>query len=53
MASFLYELPFGAGEPLGNYGGLANYIIGGWELSSIVTVQSGRPQNTSAVSRKE
>ena len=43
VTSALYELPFGKGKPLLNMGGLANRIVGGWTVNSILTVQSGSP----------
>ncbi len=45
VTSILYELPFGKGKPLANYGGVVNQVVGGWQLGSIVTIQSGRPLN--------
>jgi len=46
VASLLYELPFGRGKRLGaNMHAIPNAIIGGWQLSSIVTLQSGRATN--------
>jgi hypothetical protein len=48
VTSVLYELPFGRGKPLANRGGLVNQIVGGWQVGSIVTLQSGRPLNTQA-----
>ncbi len=48
-ASGVYELPFGAGKP---YLGTANWfnkqVIGGWQTSGILTIQSGLPFNASA-----
>jgi hypothetical protein len=44
----LYELPFGAGKPLANWRGIANQIVGGWQIGSIITVQSGQPLNMQA-----
>ena len=41
-SSFLYELPFGEGKPFVSDGPLS-YIVGGWRLSSIVNMRSGRP----------
>jgi hypothetical protein len=39
-----YQLPFGKGRQfLGNRGTLADELIGGWDLSAIVTAQSGIP----------
>ena len=50
VTSVIYELPFGkgkrfAGNLSGTGGAVVNQIIGGWQLSSIVTIQSGRPIN--------
>ncbi len=39
VGSFLYELPFKSSEG----GGVASALLGGWQLSGIVTVQSGFP----------
>ena len=41
--SFLYELPFGKGKQWMNTGGVANAILGGWQLGGIITFQSGFP----------
>ena len=42
--NFTAELPFGQGKALGrNANGVLNQIIGGWSLSSIVTMSSGSP----------
>src|SRR5206468_1739536 len=48
VTSVLYELPVGKGRRLLNYGGPANAIHGGWQLGSIVTLQTGFPQNVFA-----
>ncbi len=50
VASVMYELPFGKGKKLANNlggpgGAVVNQIIGGWQVGSIVTAQSGRPLN--------
>jgi hypothetical protein len=42
VSSVLYDLPFGKGRRFLNHGLLSN-ILGGWELSSIVTASSGFP----------
>ncbi len=39
--SAVYELPFGKGRSFLNRGGALNYVVGGWQMSSIVTIQSG------------
>jgi hypothetical protein len=42
--NFVYELPFGRGHVLGkNWGSALNAVLGGWEVSSIGTFQSGQP----------
>jgi hypothetical protein len=39
-----YELPFGKGKAfLANSGTLANQVVGGWSLNTIVTLQGGQP----------
>jgi Carboxypeptidase regulatory-like domain/TonB dependent receptor len=44
VSSLLYELPFGRGKAFGgNATGVANQIIGGWQLGAVSTVQSGLP----------
>jgi hypothetical protein len=42
VASVLYELPFGDGKPF-LQSGLAGAILGGWQLSTILTKSSGFP----------
>ncbi|MBI3693626.1 MAG: carboxypeptidase regulatory-like domain-containing protein [Acidobacteria bacterium] len=46
VASYVYELPFGAGKPLANQGVIAK-IAGGWQLGGIVTLADGAPLNGS------
>ena len=49
---FLAELPFGKGKLIGgNLSGVLNKIVGGWEVSGIVTAESGLPWNFSAGDR--
>jgi hypothetical protein len=43
VSSVLYDLPAGTGRKFLNQGGVADKILGGWELGSIFTVQSGFP----------
>jgi len=43
VGSALYELPFGKGRPYANSSRFADWIIGGWQLSSILTLQAGSP----------
>jgi hypothetical protein len=48
VSSVLYELPFGRGKQFGaGMHAIPNAIVGGWQLSSILTLQSGRPFNFS------
>ena len=48
-ASGIYELPFGTGKAhLGTANWLNSQVIGGWQASGILTVQSGLPFNVSA-----
>ena len=47
-ASILYTLPFGKGEKFLNHGGVLNQVVGGWQLSTITTLQSGGVVSTSA-----
>ena len=42
-ASYLYELPFGKGKPMLNYGGVANVLLGGWQTNGILAIQTGLP----------
>ena len=43
VTSVLYELPVGKGRRFLNQGGVADAVIGGWELGSIFSMQSGFP----------
>jgi len=40
----LYELPIGKGKMLNINNGVANAIIGGWQMGGIMTIQGGVPQ---------
>ncbi len=48
VASILYILPFGKGQHFLNHGGVVNQVVGGWQLSTITTLQSGMPIDTSS-----
>jgi hypothetical protein len=48
VASVLYVLPFGKGQRFLNRGGFVNQVVGGWQLSTITTLQSGGTVNTSS-----
>ena len=43
VTSVIYELPVGKGRHFLNRGGILNYIIGGFDISWIQTVDSGNP----------
>ena len=46
VASQIIELPFGKGKRfLSNANGFAQAVLGGWQLNSITTLQTGRPFN--------
>jgi Carboxypeptidase regulatory-like domain len=44
-ANSVYEIPFGKGRRYGNQGGIVDAVLGGWELSGIVSARSGNPVN--------
>ena len=48
VASVIYSLPFGKGKRFLNHGGVINQVVGGWQASTITTLQSGSPVNTSS-----
>ena len=48
VASILYLLPFGKGQHFLNHGGVVNQVVGGWQISTITTLQSGGVVNTSS-----
>jgi hypothetical protein len=41
--ALVYELPFGKGKKFMNEGGVANAILGGWQMSTIYKYSSGVP----------
>jgi hypothetical protein len=46
--SMIYQLPFGHGRKyLANAGGVTDTILGGWEATGILTLQSGAPFSVS------
>lgn len=49
VISPVFELPFGKGRKLLNRGGPVNWIAGGWQVSGIVTLQSGSPFGATVV----
>ncbi len=48
VASVLYMLPFGNGHRFLNRGGVLNQVVGGWQVSTITTLQSGSATETSS-----
>ena len=48
VASILYLLPFGKGQRFLDRGGVVNQLVGGWQLSTITTLQSGGVVDTSS-----
>jgi hypothetical protein len=43
VASFMYQLPFGAGRPFDLQNSVAKAILGGWETGGTVIAQQGMP----------
>ena len=43
VLSGVYELPLGKGKALLNHGGIVNGILGGWQVTSILSFESGLP----------
>ncbi len=41
--SYIYDLPFGRGRRFSITNPVANAVLGGWQLTGILTLQSGRP----------
>ena len=39
----VYELPFGPGKTFLNSGGVSGKLLGGWQISAIAQVRTGRP----------
>lgn len=44
VQSVIYELPFGRGKPLVK-SGVGSMLLGGWQVSSILTIMTGLPLN--------
>jgi len=47
VQSIVYDLPFGKGKPL-LHSRWATWVAGGWQVSTVMTVMSGRPLDFSA-----
>ena len=45
VASFIYDLPVGPGRMWAPSSKIVNAVIGGWEFSTLGTLQTGRPYN--------
>jgi hypothetical protein len=43
VTSVLYELPVGKGKALLNRDGATNWVLGGWQMNTIVTLADGLP----------
>ncbi|HKD07603.1 MAG TPA: carboxypeptidase-like regulatory domain-containing protein [Bryobacteraceae bacterium] len=48
VASVLYNLPFGKGQRFLNHGGVLDQVVGGWQVSTIGTIQDGLPIDTTS-----
>ncbi|HEX7962285.1 MAG TPA: TonB-dependent receptor [Terriglobales bacterium] len=47
VQSYIYELPFGKGKPWLQQG-IGNWLLGGWQVSGIMTIMSGTPLDFNA-----
>ncbi len=43
VLSPIFQLPFGEGRAFLNHGGPLDYLVGGWSISAVLTLQSGFP----------
>jgi len=43
VVSYIYELPVGKGKKYLNKGGIANQVLGGWQIGGVQRYQSGQP----------
>jgi hypothetical protein len=49
VLSYIYELPFGRGRRFGSSSsGIVSWVLGGWQVNGITTVQSGTPLRITA-----
>jgi hypothetical protein len=48
-ASFVYELPVGRGKAVLNNSRIADAVIGGWQLGSVVALASGVPTSVATI----
>jgi Carboxypeptidase regulatory-like domain len=50
VMSFIAELPFGKGKKLGSaWGPVTNGVLGGWQVSSVITMKAGLPLGIDAL----
>jgi hypothetical protein len=49
VTSLVYELPFGEGRSFGSHLGFMSRVIGGWQLSSILTFVDGLPTDVGSI----
>ena len=42
VTNYSWELPFGQGKPMLNQGGVMNAIFGGWQMTGIMSLQTGQ-----------
>jgi len=49
VTSFVYELPFGSGKMFASRTGIIDKIVGGWQVSSILTFTDGTPTNPASI----
>jgi hypothetical protein len=45
VTTTIYQLPFGKGQKFLNGGGIADKVLGGWQLSGLFTARTGLPVN--------
>jgi hypothetical protein len=43
VLSAVYDMPFGKGKQFANVGGALNQLVGGWQIGSIYSLQTGVP----------
>ncbi|MGH9833447.1 MAG: TonB-dependent receptor domain-containing protein, partial [Blastocatellia bacterium] len=43
VLSYVYDLPFGRGKRFEPSNKVAGFLVGGWQMTGILTMQSGRP----------
>lgn len=52
VANYIYQLPIGRGRAVGNHmSRVADAVVGGWEVSQIVTFKQGIPLNVSGANQ--